>query len=125
MSAGVWNVTADEDGVFSATINLKTLNPPPEAGDFIDFDAVWIGPTRERLKAAATTKIQHNLYVVSVTTSVSDDKLVPMQEFSIVTNVEPKESLPANSSTTVRPTSPHIFPHCILCDWFRDTILAS
>jgi hypothetical protein len=108
--AGVLNVTADEDGTFSATINLKSQNPPPKAGETLIFDAVWIGPTRERLKAAAETQIQYSKHTVSITTSLPNDKLVPMQEFSIVSKVEvdANESLPAATSLNVRPPLSHM-----------------
>lgn len=111
-AAGVVNATADKNGKFSASIDLKTLSPPPNTGEALTFDAVWIGPTRERLKADATTAVQYSKYVVSLTTSVSDEKLTPLQEFSIVSEVEPEEGLPATASITVRTSS--LRSHCIL-----------
>lgn len=104
-TAGVLKVTADETGTFSTPLELETLSPAPQTGDSLTFDAVWIGPTRERLKAGAATKIQYNKYVVSVSTSISDANPIPLQEFSIMLEVEPKTGLTAAASITVRTPS--------------------
>jgi hypothetical protein len=99
--AGALSIVADGDGVFSASIDLQTLSPPPNTGDSLTFHAVWIGPTRERLKAEAVTNIQYSSRVVSLTQSVANDKLLPLQEFSVMSEVEPRENLSAAASITV------------------------
>ena len=112
-AAGVVHVTADEEGSFSAAIDLEALSVPPGTGDSVSFDAVWIGPTRERLTAQGTTKIQYSEHVVSLTVSASNDQLTPQQEFSIVLEVDSASSVPAAASVTVR-LSPGDYLHCNL-----------
>ena len=112
-AAGVINVTADDEGSFSAAIDLEALSLPPSTGESLQFDAVWIGPTRERLTAEGITKIQYSEHVVSLTVSASNDKLTPQQEFSIVLEVDSASSVPAAASVTVR-LSPGDYLHCNL-----------
>jgi hypothetical protein len=99
-AAGSINVTADANGTYSATLDLGSLEAPPAAGSSVLFEATWIGPTRERLTASATTKVQYSEHVVTVSTSLLGEHRIPGREFSIVPTVEPDE-IPAGSSVKV------------------------
>lgn len=58
LASGAFNVTTDAKGLAEASIPLGQL-PPKNAsslGDQLSLTAVWIGPTRERIRETAAVR---------------------------------------------------------------------
>ena len=69
---GVLNVTTSTSGKFNTSLDLSTVDPAPLPGSVISFSAEWIGPTRERITASASTAVRYSEYELVIGTSIQD-----------------------------------------------------
>uniref|UniRef100_A0A383WAS0 EGF-like domain-containing protein n=1 Tax=Tetradesmus obliquus TaxID=3088 RepID=A0A383WAS0_TETOB len=75
LASGAFNVTTDAKGLAEASIPLGQL-PPKNAsslGDQLSLTAVWIGPTRERIRETAAVRIANGPVRVELSRSPNTD----------------------------------------------------
>eukprot|EP00892_Ulva_mutabilis_P003496 jgi/Ulvmu1/1518/UM011_0248.1 len=87
--------TAGANGNFTVELDLNEVAPLLDVGGSISFDAVWIGPTRERLTASGSVAIQFTPFTVELTTGVDLEALVPGRTFGIVAAVDSPNGPPS------------------------------
>jgi len=102
VGAGSLVGTAGANGNFTVELDLNEAAPLLDVGGSISFDAVWIGPTRERLTASGTTGIQFSPFTVTLTTGVTLSDLVPGRTFGIIASVDSPDG-PPEQNVVVRP----------------------
>lgn len=89
--------TAGANGNFTVELDLSEVAPLLDVGSSVSFDAVWIGPTRERLTASGSTSVQFSPFKVSLTLGVDAMGLTPGRTFGIVASVDGPSGPPQQS----------------------------
>lgn len=87
--------TAGANGNFTVSLDLSEVAPLLDVGRSISFDAVWIGPTRERLTASGSTNIQFSPFTVTLSVGARLNGLTPGRTFGIVSSVSGPNGPPA------------------------------
>ena len=79
------NVTTSASGKFNKSLDLSTIDPAPLPGSVVSFSAEWIGPTRERITASASTALRYSEYELVIGTSIQDP--LPGRSLAITADV--------------------------------------